>query len=258
MSDTGAPSAQELRDSECLHCGRCGLALPLQLANSDEPAMSCRCAGCGAEYRGNIDPDRALTLACNIVPSPTDSEAQPKALLPPEAIGDLLGRLVDSYKGPERRTNERQRVAIGVSVQPVDEQFNPMGPSFIAVTRNVSVGGMSMMHTSAVSAPFMIVEMPATAEERVRTRLQVLRCHRIEGFFEITGQFIQGDHDTDLNQTRDVRLSSAAWQVVDAVASQLRQSPDSILQSFILGDRSQAQRCRTRVLSDLAQGNEPH
>jgi c-di-GMP-binding flagellar brake protein YcgR len=94
---------------------------------------------------------------------------------------------------------EAKRVAItrNVPVIPVDSSVKPTGEPFVAVTRNLSTGGLAIMHTETVKDNFIVVELSSKEGSRLQVLVEVLRCtRRGVSFHEISGRIIR-KLDTD-------------------------------------------------------------
>jgi hypothetical protein len=50
----------------------------------------------------------------------------------------------------EQRQSNRRPLIIEVIALPLDEQLQPIGGSFVAVTRDISTCGVSLVHTTRV------------------------------------------------------------------------------------------------------------
>ena len=90
----------------------------------------------------------------------------------------------------ERRGMVRFPIAVPVLVMPLDENYQPVGPAFEAVTRDLSAGGMALLHTRAVNAKFLALEIEIPQKGRRTMILEVLRCRPSRRFYEIAGKFV--------------------------------------------------------------------
>jgi hypothetical protein len=112
---------------------------------------------------------------------------------PPEDIAQFVQRLVGRlalYRGKERRTIRRHRVAIPVLAVPLDDDLQPAGDSFAAVTRDISTRGLALYHKRPVEAPYLAVELADHEGKKLEAALEVLRCEPVDSFYEIAGKFV--------------------------------------------------------------------
>jgi hypothetical protein len=110
---------------------------------------------------------------------------------PPEAIVAFIRQMVsDGQLVANRRTVARQQLVVPVTVVPVDDGFYPIDEPFMAVTRDVSTTGLSLMHTRAVHCALLVVELPVRSAAAIQLVLRVVRCRSFGRFYEIAGHFI--------------------------------------------------------------------
>ncbi|HEB26672.1 MAG TPA: hypothetical protein ENI05_02695 [Porticoccus sp.] len=96
-----------------------------------------------------------------------------------------------------QRATKRVALTREVSVIPVDSAAKPTGEPFVAVTRNLSAAGVSIMHTEPVKDNFIVVELSSKVGNRLQVLVEVLRCRRRRvSFYEISGRIIR-KLDTD-------------------------------------------------------------
>jgi PilZ domain len=93
----------------------------------------------------------------------------------------------------EMRRSKRYAVALEVVVQPLNESHRPSGRPFLAVTRDVSTGGLCLMHTRPAPTSLLFIEIDRPDDAPLDFVLNVLRNRSIGPFFEIAGDFIEID-----------------------------------------------------------------
>ena len=103
---------------------------------------------------------------------------------------DAVGAGFDPTK--ERRTDRRKPILLDVIAVPLDSQFKPVGDPFLALTRDISDGGISMFHTERVSAPYLLVKVDSPRYQKLQAVVQVVRSRRFYQFAEISGRFVLG------------------------------------------------------------------
>ncbi|MBQ0712917.1 MAG: PilZ domain-containing protein [Porticoccus sp.] len=96
-----------------------------------------------------------------------------------------------------QRGTKRVALKRKVLVIPVDSEAKPTGEPFIAVTRNLSAAGVSIIHAEPVKDNFIVVELSSKEGNRLQVLVEVLRCRRRRvSFYEISGRIIR-KLDTD-------------------------------------------------------------
>ena len=60
----------------------------------------------------------------------------------------------------------------------------------MALSRDISTGGMSLIHTEEVQDKLLVVELPITPGQKTQVVLEVLRCRSIGQFYEVGGRFV--------------------------------------------------------------------
>ena len=112
---------------------------------------------------------------------------------PPERVANFIRRVIRGekfYPGPERRNSLRYPITMPVKATPLGNHHEPTGEAFLAVTRDISIGGLCMYHLEAVSSRFLQLELTSHSDERLDVVLEVVRCRQTGPFFEIAGRFV--------------------------------------------------------------------
>ena len=73
-----------------------------------------------------------------------------------------------------------------IAVMPLGNRLEPVGETFMAITKNISGSGLAFASTRAVSTRYLAIEIP----EGIQVVLQVLRCRTSRCFYEIAGRFV--------------------------------------------------------------------
>lgn len=117
-----------------------------------------------------------------------------RLLHPPDRIVAFVRRVAArSYRGPERRVRERHRVPLPVIAVPVTEDCEPVGEPFRTFTRDVSTGGVGLLHTRPVTSSHLALEIGLRdgSGAPLQVLVRVLRCRRInDHLFDIGGEFV--------------------------------------------------------------------
>ena len=89
----------------------------------------------------------------------------------------LLTTEYTAWPGPERRQLPREETPpIPVEVQPLNDAFQPIGPSFYAVVRNISESGLGLMYCDDVCCRFAEVQAVLPSGAILRTVLEIKHC----------------------------------------------------------------------------------
>ncbi|UCD27613.1 MAG: PilZ domain-containing protein [Planctomycetota bacterium] len=119
----------------------------------------------------------------------------PSLTLPKEQIERLLDSLDESSgksgKHPQRRHPRLQFRSRNVIITIFNEQHTPEG-IFSVCTRNLSLGGMSFLHSEFLETEKrMRIDIPTTEGEKLRLYSRVAHCRHIGGeVYEIGVQFL--------------------------------------------------------------------
>lgn len=112
---------------------------------------------------------------------------------PPQAMISFLERMFDSPDGEgDRRRAPRASLLATVTAIPLTSKFDPCGEPFKAAARDASEGGMSLLHTRAVTASHLALRWQSLAvpARQINMLLQVERCKPMGPFYEVAGRFV--------------------------------------------------------------------
>jgi CheY-like chemotaxis protein len=122
--------------------------------------------------------------------------AQDELAEPPQAMLNYLERNFEEpgLKG-ERRKADRVSLLATVVAVPVNARFEPVGEAFKAAARDVSQGGMSMLHTRAVSSEYLALRWQSLASKNsfIKVVMKLCRCRPMGPFYEVAGEFVMRD-----------------------------------------------------------------
>ena len=111
----------------------------------------------------------------------------------PEVVVNFVRQLIEEQHrcvGIERRSDERESISVPVMVQPLDDQYEPQGPPFTALTRNLSGGGIGLLHNEPVSNSYIQVRLRNRASETLDVVANVRHCSFQDGHYLIGGRFV--------------------------------------------------------------------
>jgi len=89
----------------------------------------------------------------------------------------------------ERRTKPRIPLSIEVPAVPLDLDLNACGPPFLALSQDISAGGMALVFVRPVKAPYLLVNIDMQEQGEMRFLLKLRRWRQAEKFFEFSGEF---------------------------------------------------------------------
>jgi PilZ domain len=127
-----------------------------------------------------------------------DARALPidRSMLPPPsaALMRFVRQRATSQAGDkELRRSKRYAVVLEVIVVPLNEHFRPSGLPFLAVTRDVSTGGLCLLHMRPAPSAKLFIQIERPNESALDGVLNVRRNRRLGQFYEIAGDFISID-----------------------------------------------------------------
>jgi hypothetical protein len=179
-----------------MRCSNCANRLPIRPAKDEEWSVTWLCKKCQTQYRGHLDGTLAQTLRENIAISkfPIDWS---RLQHPPTTITTAINAWMPTpYVGEERRAETRMRITMPVAVVPVDDAFKPVGPPALLITRDISVGGICLLHDEPLQPKYLVVDLPAKdTEESLQLVVEILRCRAVDTLFEIAGRFVMRSED---------------------------------------------------------------
>jgi hypothetical protein len=95
-----------------------------------------------------------------------------------------------SYEGPNRRSETRDAISVPIMVQPLDANFQPVGGPFCAVSRDVSGGGIGLIHTDPITAEYVHIRLTTRGGEELEVLGKVKHCTANGPYFQIGARFV--------------------------------------------------------------------
>lgn len=90
----------------------------------------------------------------------------------------------------ENRSDRRWNLALPAVAVPLDDLHQPVGEPARMVTRDISTGGISLLHTQPVPARFLRVQLDTPILQSTDLIVHVLRTRTIGAYTEIAGEFV--------------------------------------------------------------------
>jgi hypothetical protein len=130
--------------------------------------------------------------ARNQIERRSDAADRPFDVAPPSAelLKFVRERAVPHSGRVELRRSKRYAAVLEVVVVPLNEHYRPCGLPFLAVTRDVSTGGLCMLHTRPAPSSLLFIEIERPNVPSLEVVLNVRRNRRVGQFFEIAGEFV--------------------------------------------------------------------
>jgi CheY-like chemotaxis protein len=125
---------------------------------------------------------------------------------PPPAVRDFIRRLAESevagsashavvLPGNEERSTDRVTYYTTAVAVPVDRKWNRRCVPFRLAVRDLSEGGIRLIHTRATNAEYLALGWRPShvAAPHIQVVVQVKRCKPVSPFYDIGGQFVMAD-----------------------------------------------------------------
>jgi len=120
------------------------------------------------------------------------SSSVPNPLEPPaELVAFVKRQLRDArvFGGEDRRSEERHPMLVPVLVQPVDEQFRPIGEPFAVATRDISQKGIGLVHSEPIDHRLVTLRMSLAGEE-LNVVARLVWCKELGPYYYIGCEFV--------------------------------------------------------------------
>jgi DNA-binding response OmpR family regulator len=138
------------------------------------------------------------TLAASSQRAPARFEELFQAALitsePPQGMVSYLERQCEGVDDDDddRRHNARASLLATVLAIPLSKTLEPCGDPFKAAARDASTGGLSLLHTRAVTAGHLALRWQSLASpgRQIDLVMRVHRCQPMGPFYEVAGEFV--------------------------------------------------------------------
>ncbi|MFO0947761.1 MAG: PilZ domain-containing protein [Planctomycetota bacterium] len=113
----------------------------------------------------------------------------------PSAVVEFVARAIENMEDDSlhdnRRAHPRYGLAHAVIAMPVDDNCKPAGGCFEAFGRDLSVGGMAIVHTRAVRVSLLALQISLpNGRKPIKMIGKVTRCRPLGRFYDIGIQFV--------------------------------------------------------------------
>jgi hypothetical protein len=182
-------------------CSGCEQPITFEPPVPGEPVGLWICKTCGAVYYGD-DAEEAAANAFGVVRA-AGSKTNPYVgrvtaaidarvgSIPPEYVQRLVHSLAGRiYDGTDRRTHRRYRMAVPVVAVPLGFDFKIAGEPLRMTTKDISLGGVSLIHTRFTEQPYFALDFTAAGVEHVQVIVEVLSVRNFGPVYEVAGRFV--------------------------------------------------------------------
>ncbi len=98
-------------------------------------------------------------------------------------------RTIGKCKGDDRRSEGRFLMAVPALVQPLTEDFEPIGEPFSVVTRDISQKGVGLVYSMRVDHRLLALRL-TLADEEVNVAVRVRWCQELGPYYYVGGAFV--------------------------------------------------------------------
>jgi hypothetical protein len=111
---------------------------------------------------------------------------------PPRRLLEMVAQCPQRVEhATEKRRAPRFRLVTLVPAAPLDEEFQPCGEPFLAVSMDISTCGLGMVHSRMVTCKNLALEIAPPGGKPTRVIARVVRCRPFNGAFFIGCEFIK-------------------------------------------------------------------
>jgi ribosomal protein L37AE/L43A len=170
-------------------CVSCDTALPLRDPHGRERGHLWECAKCGARVAAVYDAEKAAGDFSAVRPVKFYIK-QSELSAPPRTIY-RFAQQQNEEEGVEvdLRAVERHAFSRTVTVVELDETLTPANEPVVAVSRNLSKRGISLVLNRAVVAEHIVVEL-GQGDSTIQIIARVTRCNPLGPHYDLAAEFV--------------------------------------------------------------------
>lgn len=117
----------------------------------------------------------------------------------------------------DRRSAKRKPAMIDVIAVPLDAQFKPSGDAFLSLTRNISHGGISILCTEEIKAPYLLLRMEMARHRCLQAVVRVIRSRSFYQFNEVSAAFVLNEeHNRTSSSPKNSKTSGRRGAKVES------------------------------------------
>jgi hypothetical protein len=119
-------------------------------------------------------------------------------------VDEFLDAVASSPNNPfaDRRSTQRKPVMIDVIAVPLDEQRQPCGEAFLAITRDISHGGVAILCAEEIKAPYLLLRLETARHRSLQSIMRVIRSRSFYQFREVSGSFVLNEDEQQSKTTQ--------------------------------------------------------
>lgn len=175
-----------------IECGSCQQFLPLRMTNGGERAAVWLCAECSIPFVALCVEDRLPENANSVRLDERYFDTTGLPNISPELrrqVVSLAHRSADAIGNEKRRSTRVARTLVVPAVR-LGPGFVPTGMSFQLMVANLSCEGIGLVHSSAIDAEYIALELGSGNGEPIQVIVRIVRQKELESpFYEIGGEF---------------------------------------------------------------------
>ena len=146
------------------------------------------------------------------------------------ATVDQFVDAVDGAHNPfdDRRAAQRKPAMIDVIAVPLDAERQPCGDAFLALTRDISHGGIAILCTEQIKAPYLLLRLEMARYRCLQAVVRVIRSRSFYQFTEVSAAFSLSEEElqahpkpkkSKVSGSRGTKAASGRRKVKRAVAN---------------------------------------
>lgn len=144
-----------------------------------------------------------------------------------------VDQFVDAVDGgydpfDDRRSAQRKPAMIDVIAVPLDAEQQPCGDAFLALTRNISHGGIAILCTEQIKVPYLLLRLEMARYRCLQAVVRVIRSRSFYQFTEVSAAFALSEEEqqrtsskpkkSKVSASRGTKAASGRRKVKRAVA----------------------------------------
>jgi hypothetical protein len=110
---------------------------------------------------------------------------------------------------------------IDVIAVPLDGEFKPCGEAFLSLTRNISHGGISLLCTEEIKAPYLLLRMEMARYRCLQAVVRVIRSRSFYQFNEVSAAFVLSE-EHNRSSAKPKKSKAAARRAAKAESGRRR------------------------------------
>jgi hypothetical protein len=106
-------------------------------------------------------------------------------------IEELIAAQNASSCQEQKRRSERFEYPRQLYAQLLEIDFTPIGEPFLVKARNLSTGGISLIHSAPLDSGILLgIQLSRDDSQAIKIVMRVIRSMAIDGGYEVAGRFV--------------------------------------------------------------------